>query len=611
MLIVISRPGLAADAASFQSVARGLFARLFAAPGYIGLSVLRPGTFRQLEYMLRISHQDGRPFDLVHFDGHGDTDPSGRGCLLFEKGMDPESRTFAPGADRVSGETLGRLFKECGVRVVVLNACRSAYTSGSMTASLAEEMIAAGLDAVVAMRYAINVESASLFMSGLYDALTHGQPLSAAVNEARKLLHDQAPIETWGGHRLQDWPIPLLFESRAFRFSTDPPPHLDISKQREPLETISRNPRAVENGILILDRLLAYTDNILVNGITGSGKSSLLREFATWFHISGGTFRVIKSDSLQRFTPERLVEDARKALEPDLTAAGYRWEGIGDLGHRMAALRDVMFETPALWLWDSVDELVAAVRGEPSSYTPEEAARLRDFIVFFEGPVTQWLFSCCRGGVEWLGSGLTRITAPPLTPADSRTLLMRLTNSEAPLFEAAELWRPVVEWCDGNPLAIQVAAASLNQRQPITPEGIALWVNRATAGDIDAPDPSLFAPIQAAGRAVAARLKLSGHEGYADQLRLLCLYPSPFSPFCSRTRLFVKAGRPFLPNANATAWLLPTVPSGSSIHSSPAPSATCLPKPRRKPSGTIFATLLTRWPLGASPSMICMRTSVR
>jgi hypothetical protein len=30
----------------------------------------------------------------------------------------------------------------------------------------------------------------------------------------------------------------------------------------------------------------------------------------------------------------------------------------------MAALRDVMFDIPVLWIWDDVDEVVAAVRGE-------------------------------------------------------------------------------------------------------------------------------------------------------------------------------------------------------------------------------------------------------
>lgn len=66
---------------------------------------------------------------LVHFDGHGfyvnsDSDESSGvetgGHIVFEDDA-------AEGGKAVSGAEFGALACECGLKVVVLNACRSAY----------------------------------------------------------------------------------------------------------------------------------------------------------------------------------------------------------------------------------------------------------------------------------------------------------------------------------------------------------------------------------------------------------------------------------------------------------------------------------------------------
>ncbi|HTS98956.1 MAG TPA: tetratricopeptide repeat protein [Streptosporangiaceae bacterium] len=168
VLLVICRPGRGDDV-PFRSVASRLARGGGAAMEGLDLDVLRPATFARLSETLHEAADAGRPYHVVHFDGHGayldlahlrpgedeggDSDggpPSGggggevgvsplrygisvagpvragrHGYLIFE---DPGGATNQQLAD---GPALGRLLTATGVPVLVLNACRSAYAEAS------------------------------------------------------------------------------------------------------------------------------------------------------------------------------------------------------------------------------------------------------------------------------------------------------------------------------------------------------------------------------------------------------------------------------------------------------------------------------------------------
>jgi CHAT domain len=157
VLLVIARQG-GSDEVPFRSVASRLVRGGADRMDGLDLDVLRPATFRRLSQVLRAAKDAGRPYHVVHFDGHGywldlgdlgfasggsggggaggspdlSRDRYGvsvvgpvrsgqHGYLAFE---DPQ------GAERqqlVDGPALGRLLADTGVPVLVLHACRSAY----------------------------------------------------------------------------------------------------------------------------------------------------------------------------------------------------------------------------------------------------------------------------------------------------------------------------------------------------------------------------------------------------------------------------------------------------------------------------------------------------
>ena len=139
ILLVICRPRGGYDV-PFRSVASRLVKGLNEqARVAFDLDVLRPPTFERLSEVLRRAKADGRPYHVVHFDGHGvygsrrqvggalspllfsGQRPGKHGYLLFERPALDDNH------EPIDGPTLGQLLVETGVPVLVLNACRSAH----------------------------------------------------------------------------------------------------------------------------------------------------------------------------------------------------------------------------------------------------------------------------------------------------------------------------------------------------------------------------------------------------------------------------------------------------------------------------------------------------
>ncbi|MEP7198657.1 MAG: CHAT domain-containing protein, partial [Chloroflexota bacterium] len=265
ILLVICRPNAGADV-PFRSVATRIIKGLTdEARAQFQLDVLRPPTFAQLSKTLRAAKASGKPYHVVHFDGHGTyaelippqrdesdndyaellkqilkqlnaltlgTPRTGKhGYLLFENPQTDENMQL------IDGPTLGKLLVENDVPTLVLNACQSAFADvptaplvadeakvsevGAQVrafGSLALEVMDAGVAGVVAMRYSLYVETAKQFVADLYAALARGQSLGEAVTFGRKQLAAQPEREiAYQPIALQDWSVPIVYEASEIR----------------------------------------------------------------------------------------------------------------------------------------------------------------------------------------------------------------------------------------------------------------------------------------------------------------------------------------------------------------------------------------------------------
>ncbi|MCI2430466.1 CHAT domain-containing protein [Candidatus Acetothermia bacterium] len=267
ILLVICRPGGRKDV-PFRSVAARLIKGLTgSARQAFQLDVLRPPTFERLSQVLREAKAAGKPYHVVHFDGHGEffdmqelfdelkgktekeqlellakllnfnterfspellypetPREGGRGYLAFENPTSEYNLRF------VDGPALGKLLVETNVPLLTLNACQSAFAEALASpqpigegdvhtqvrtfGSLAQEVMDAGVAGVVAMRYSVYVVTAAQFVADLYATLIQGNTLGEAVTLGRKQLHDQPLREiAFAPRPLQDWCVPIIYEA--------------------------------------------------------------------------------------------------------------------------------------------------------------------------------------------------------------------------------------------------------------------------------------------------------------------------------------------------------------------------------------------------------------
>jgi len=178
--------------------------------GLVEVVWLQGQTWRDLQKVMRQG-----PWHVFHFIGHGGFDAgSGEGVLVL---ADEDGQ-----ADYLSASQLGLLLADHrSLRLALLNSCESARGSeDDVISSTAAMLVKKGIPAVLAMQYEITDPAAVEFARAFYEALADGEPVDAAVAEARKAVRVALdPTLEWG--------IPVLHmratDARIFDMIAEPP----------------------------------------------------------------------------------------------------------------------------------------------------------------------------------------------------------------------------------------------------------------------------------------------------------------------------------------------------------------------------------------------------
>ncbi len=332
LLYVVCRPGGTGNV-SLRAIANRLLQDLGGDLARFEITALRPPTFEQLQQALADAKAAGRPYHIVHFDGHGmyadlNETPwadwlktmsvltlggprTGKhGYLLFEHPDSPDRIRPVP------GDELGKLLHDAGVPVLALNACQSAMHKAAekpkaaadvhaevrAIGSLAQAVIDQGIPAVLGMRYSVYVVTAAQYIGQLYAALAKGRPFGEAASEGRK--HLAANPERWVGlepRPLQDWFVPVIYEATPIHLL---PPTGGrrpgaATFSRPELDPVQNNPALLryvpdtgfigrDETLLLLDRAFDAHPVVLLHAYAGQGKSATAVEFARWYARTGG-----------------------------------------------------------------------------------------------------------------------------------------------------------------------------------------------------------------------------------------------------------------------------------------------------------------------------------
>ena len=531
ILLVICRPG-GRDDVPFRSVSGYMLKGLTdAARERFELDVLRPPTFEQLSRTLRNAKANGKPYHIVHFDGHGgylNTDTSkpadflrslmplflsgprdgSHGYLFFEH---PKPDAKNENSQLVDGPTLGRLLAETDTPVLILNACRSAHAefqekpdvakavdeSQSQVrafGSLAQEVMNEGVAGVVAMRYNVYVVTAAQFVADLYAALAGGQGLGEAVSMGRKQLAAQPLREiAFDPIPLQDWSVPVAYEAapiQLFQKTSDAgtaPLHIDLTKKMRPEDNLPRPDVGFfgrDETILALDRAFDTQPVVLLHAYAGSGKTMTAAEFARWYKQTGGLHGPILFTSFEQYKPfTQILSAVEETFRPVLEQNNIQWLALSD-DDRLNLTLQIFQQIPPLWIWDNVEPIHGFPAGTTSAWSEKEQRELRMFMqVVTAQSKTKFLLTSRRDERDWLGDLPMRVTLPPMPMQERVRLTRALADKQGKRIADVKDWLPLLRFTQGNPLTITVIAGQALRDGISSQEQIEAYLNKLHNGE--------------------------------------------------------------------------------------------------------------------------------
>lgn len=585
ILLVICRPGGDRDV-PFRSVASRLIKALDRkAREALQLDVLRPPTFSELSAVLRKAKAQGEPYHIIHFDGHGaffdaeDRDASlflspprdgAHGYLVFENSAIEENRHYVDGAG------LGKLLWETGVSVLVLNACRSAHAEppaqpepagtrdvhaeARAFGSLAQEVVDLGMGGVVAMRYNVYVVTAAQFVADLYESLANGETLGEAVTLGRKQLQAQPLREiAYQPRPLQDWMVPIVHEAAPIALFTRQEQRTELNIKvsgdaaapssgvlaREVEERPDAGFFGRDETLLALDRAFDTQSIVLLHAYAGSGKSATAKEFARWYHLTGGVRGPVLFTTFERYKPlaQVLNESIGRFFDGMLERAGVHWLTLPEEQRRGVALQ-VLSQIPVLWIWDNVEPIHGFPAGTPSAWSAAEQDELADFLRAARQTRVKFLLTSRRDEREWLGDLPARIEVPPMPMQERVQLARAVAEKHGKRLTVVDDWMSLLRFTRGNPMTITVLVGQALRDRLKTRGQIDAFIERLRAGEATFDDEISEGRDRSLSASLAYGFEHAFTESERGQLALLHLFQgfvdvdalrcmgSPDAPWC-------------------------------------------------------------------------------
>lgn len=572
LLIVTARPDEENDI-GYRTISRPIVEAIRDAKLRVNVEIVRPGTYeafvRQLE-----SKPEGF-YHVVHFDLHGglmkfeqfqtyltqEKDyslgkytfqrgyglkelpkyPGVKAFLFFE--ADEAGRSIPVSADELTARLQGR-----GIPVCILNACQSGKQVQPSTAtsesekpsideretSLGARLMDAGMQMVIAMGYTVTVDAAKLLMQQVYEQLFAGKALPEAVRMGRRELFNRKKrrVEFNQQVDLEDWLLPVVYGNQAIDFRLR-----EMTSEEKSIHDRKRGTayrfRGANYGfvgrdleILKLEKTLLRSGVVLIQGMGGTGKTTLLRYLQEWWVQTNFVQRVFyfgydtKAWTLQQL----MFEIGQNVLSTDQMQRFQAETLEGQVGW----LEEVLRSQHYCLMLDNLESVTGQALAIQNTLDAQEQGRIRDFLERIVGGRSIVLLGS-RGREEWLSSvyrenryelrGLDREARSQLAEEVLKRHVSDRKKREAILVDRE--FKRLMRILAGYPLAIGVVLANLKSQT----------VAQVLAG-LDIGDEGL----DQAGTKTESILKCVeySHSNLSEEAQKLLLCLAPFSGVLNR-----------------------------------------------------------------------------
>src|SRR5713101_808226 len=552
LLVVTARPSGKRDV-GYRTISRPLVEALRQTSIPIRIEILRPGTYKALENLLRDStarHGEGY-YHVIHFDVHGavltheevqkgaqanrivynqryareDIQPyeGVKAFLSFESEQEDNK------SDLVEASELADLLLKHHVPITILNACQSGMQIGERETSLGSRLMQAGVQLVLAMGYSVTVSAAERMMRTLYQKLFENDDLTVAIRHARAELYNHKERNAYFDQKidLEDWLLPVVYQNAPVMLQPrDFTPQERAAWFESKAEEKGYIPPEPTYGFVGRDldilqiekRLLAKRNMLLVRGMGGAGKTTLLRHLGGWWHTTGFAQRVFyfgydtKAWTLQQI----MMEIAQQLYGPRY------YTDFQPLSPRaqQAMLANDLRGMDHLLMLDNLESITGAHLAIQHTLPKEEQEALRSFLSDLARGKTRVLLGS-RSGEDWLAKGTFDDNIYDLPGLDDEAASMLadriLEKCNATQYRHDERLNTLIKLLDGFPLAMEVVLANLAKQ---TPQEI---LDALQAGDVKI-DPHSDSQEKTASILRCIDYSHSNLSPEAQQL-LLCLAP--------------------------------------------------------------------------------------
>ncbi len=480
ILMVISHAGCTALNPQIRSVARPLLEIVRPHKESIRVDVLRPATLERLSSLLG----ERRGFyHILHLEapamstegalaGPHQARTNAPECLILEG----EGGSLRP----VTGRELGGIVAQAGVPLVVLTPPATALDDhGAVFPLLAQQVLRAGVRAVVTVAEPVPFQTIFNFLTGLYERASGSLEVCRAVTSSRQRLKaNPSRASPIGDIDLHDWSLPILFQASSFPLLNrslgalqlnpdaltdqqaaadgeidcpDPPAHGLVGRDEE---------------ILKLDRALRTETVVVLTGTAGIGKTETAAGLARWMAETGVFQGPIFCFRFDRHLPLlRICDRVGETFPPIVWARGEEdWRSLSEIERRASTVR-VLKRVPSLMIWDGFESVAGHPPGMPSRWTASERDDLRLFLHDLKGGQTKVLITS-RGDEGWLGDVGRTAELLGLKLAEAQRLAVRVLKragvSVEKLRQIAD-YNVLLRFLEGSPLAIQIMVPELRR----------------------------------------------------------------------------------------------------------------------------------------------------
>ncbi|MDJ0694496.1 CHAT domain-containing protein [Mastigocoleus sp. MO_188.B34] len=509
LLVVTARPD-EEDDVGYRTISRPLIELIENCQLRVNVDLLRPATYQALyEYL----EAKGTGFyHVIHFDCHGalmryedvkqeiqrnryvyqnrygryDLEPyDGVKAFLFLEG---ESKGEA---DPVEAQELADLLTGKGIPVCILNACQSAKQvklgdegdekeqADSRETSLGSRLMTAGMQMVVAMGYSVTVSAAAIVMEQLYRHLFNNKSINEAIRLGRGELFRRKGRKAYFNKTidLEDWLLPLVYTNKAVNFNLR---EFTPEEEEEYFESVSSKFSFLEPeygfvgrdlAILKVEKALLRHNILLLQGMGGTGKTTLLNYLRQWWQITSFTQDVFYfAYDHKAWTLTQILFDIGKSVYNKFEFA--RFQAMGQQAQVAKLVKTLRAENYTVVL-DNFESVTGEELAIQNTLNPEQRQEIQGFLTKLVGGKTYVVIGS-RSNEEWLQKTTFKQNIYQLRGLDreSRTVLAEkilerhVSARRIPKIREDDDFQQLMKVLAGYPLAMQVVLANLGNQSP-------------------------------------------------------------------------------------------------------------------------------------------------